>query len=234
MATTNGADDWMCRLAGGIAEPARARMLYCLMDNRARTSTELAIIADISPSTASAHLNRLKEERLVKMTAQGKHRYYTLNGVEVADLLETLSAFAGNRHNRFSPRIPEELIFARSCYDHIAGRLGVALHDRLLVKEWLAPAGSSVNDAYELTPTGAKMLNRLGVDVEGARRARRRFAYGCLDWSERRPHVGGAIGSALLKLSLASGWVNRDLNSRALFITHRGSRELPAHFGLVL
>ncbi|MBV9613177.1 MAG: helix-turn-helix transcriptional regulator [Acidobacteriaceae bacterium] len=224
----------MCRVAAAIAEPARARMLYCLMDNRARTSTELAIIADVSPSTGSAHLNRLKEERLVKVMAQGKHRYYSLQGVEVAELLEALTVFAGKPRNRFVSRVPETLVAARSCYDHIAGKLGVALHDRLLALGWLAPAGTNGNDAYELTPLGVKMLSKLGMDPAAARWMHRRFAYGCLDWSERRPHVGGAIGAALLHCALKKGWVNRELDSRALSITRRGKRELFAHFGVVL
>ena len=234
MGIEEGADDRTCRLAAALAEPARARMLDCLMDNRARTSTELAVLAGVSPSTASAHLNCLKEQRLVKVTAQGKHRYYTLQGTEVADLLEALSVFAAKPRRPFVPRAPQALLAARSCYDHIAGSLGVALHDQLVARSWLSAAVLGGDETYELTPVGTTMLGRLGVDVRAARQMRRRFAYGCLDWSERRPHVGGAIGAALLNLALNHGWLHRDLDSRALFITRHGKRELFAHFGVSL
>jgi DNA-binding transcriptional ArsR family regulator len=152
MAIEEGSCDRTCRLAAALAEPARARMLDYLMDNRARTSTELAVLAGVSPSTASAHLNCLKEQRLVKVTAQGKHRYYTLQGAEVADLLEALSVFAAKSHHPFVPRAPQALFAARSCYDHIAGSLGVALHDQLLARSWLSAAAPGGDETYELTP----------------------------------------------------------------------------------
>src|SRR5271168_619993 len=120
------------RIAAAIGEPARARMLYCLMDNRARTGTELAVIAEVSPSTASVHLNRLRVERLVKVLAQGKHRYYSLAGGQVAAVLEGLTVLAGRPRKKFVPNTPSGLRGARTCYDHIAGVLGVALHDRLV------------------------------------------------------------------------------------------------------
>ena len=232
MTVAPGSDEQVCRVAGAIAEPARARILFSLMDNRARTSTELAMIANVSPSTASAHLNRLKDERLVKVTAQGKHRYYRLAGEEIADLLESLSVLAGKSCKEFVPSTPAELLAARTCYDHVAGRLGVGLHDRLMTMHCLSPAKPDGDNAYELTSAGVKMLSKLGVDVEAIRDARRRFAFGCIDWSERKPHLGGAVGAALLKLLLENGWVDRDIESRALFVTRRGNRELLAHFGL--
>src|SRR5439155_7778862 len=117
-------------IAAAIGEPARARMLYCLADGRARTSTELAIVADVSPSTASVHLQRLRTRRLVKVYAQGKHRYYSLAGANVAAVLEALSVLAGKSGDAFVPNTPNRLRAARTCYDHIAGTLGVSLHDR--------------------------------------------------------------------------------------------------------
>jgi len=116
-------------IAAAIGEPARARMLYCLVDGRARTSTELAVVANVTPSTASVHLQRLKAERLVKVLAQGKHRYYSLERADVAAALEALSVLAGGARDRFVARTPHRLREARTCYDHIAGTLGVALHD---------------------------------------------------------------------------------------------------------
>lgn len=212
-------------IAAAIGEPARARMLYCLMDGHARTSTELAIVAGVSPSTASSHLNRLVTERLIKVLVQGKHRYYSLYGRPVARVLEGLAALAGPGIGPFVPTTPNRLRAARTCYDHMAGATAVALHDRLLALDWLTP-GSGEDGAYELTGKGSKALVALGVDVAAVRSMRRRFAYACVDWSERRPHVGGAIGAALLDLALRKRWVEQDLDSRALSVTKRGAREL--------
>lgn len=215
----------VARVAGAIGEPARARMLFCLMDGHARTSTELAVVADVSASTASAHLNRLKTERLVKVITQGKHRFYSLEGPKVARVLEGLSVLADQPRRKFVPNTPTRLRAARVCYDHLAGHLGVSLHDRLKDLGWL-------DDAYDLTAAGAKALESLGVDVEEMRKLRRRFAYACLDWSERRPHIGGALGSALLQAALKRKWVTRDLDSRAIQVTNTGRRELLARFGI--
>ncbi|HTS10610.1 MAG TPA: helix-turn-helix transcriptional regulator [Candidatus Limnocylindrales bacterium] len=217
-------------IAAAIGEPARARMLYCLIDGRARTSTELAVVAEVSPSTASAHLSRLTEERLVRVLPQGKHRYYSLEGASVANALEALSVVAGGSRAAFVPNTPSRLRAARTCYDHIAGTLGVLLHDRFQAMGWLSSATSGV--AYDLTPRGTKAFEAFGVDIEGAKRLRRRFAYACVDWSERRPHVGGAVGAALLDVTLRRRWVVRDLDSRALEVTRLGKREMSARFGL--
>src|SRR6516225_8123633 len=122
-------DATVAPIAAAIGEPARARMLYCLLDNRARSSTELAVVAGVSPSTASVHLSRLTTEQLIKVVAQGKHRYYSLQGSEVAGVLEGLSVLAGGSRSQFSPTTPSHLRAARTCYDHMAGALGVALHD---------------------------------------------------------------------------------------------------------
>ena len=218
-------------IAAAIGEPARARMLYCLADGRARTSTELAIVADVSPSTASVHLQRLMTRRLVKVFAQGKHRYYSLEGANVAAVLEALSVLAGGARNTFVPNTPGPLRAARTCYDHIAGSLGVALHDRVRAMGWLAE-DSKDGSSYDLTPRGAKGLDALGVDVNAARRLRRRFAFACVDWSERRPHLGGAVGAALLKVAIKRRWVTQDLDSRILSVTAFGRREMLARFGL--
>lgn len=225
------ADTAASLIAAAIGEPARARMLYCLVDGRARTSTELAVVADVMPSTASAHLQRLKAQRLVKVFAQGKHRYYCLEGSEVADALEALHVLAGGSRETFVPNTPHHLRAARTCYDHIAGALGVALHDRLCTLGWLSPASGRRN-AYDLSPAGAKWFEALGIDIAATRRLRRRFACACLDWSERRSHLGGALGAALLRIALKRRWVTQDLDCRALTVTRAGRREMLARFGL--
>lgn len=225
------ADAAVSKIAAAIGEPARARMLYCLLDARARTSTELAMVADISPSTASVHLQRMKAHDLVKLLAQGKHRYYSLGGANVAAALEALSVLAGRRRDPFVPTTPNPLRAARTCYDHIAGTLGVSLHDRLIVLRWLRP-GSAGDNTYDLTRDGVNAFAALGLDVATMRRLRRRFAYACVDWSERRPHLGGAVGAALLNVALDRRWVSRDFHSRALTITKVGQRQMAACFGL--
>jgi len=216
-------------IAAAIAEPARARMLLCLLDGRARTSTELAAIAEVSASTASVHLARLKQQRLVSAVAQGKHRYYRLHSAHAATALEALAVVAGAPRKPFVPNTPPRLRFARSCYDHLAGSLAIALHDRLLRMNWLARAGA---ERYEITGNGAIELRQLGIDVDALRAQRRRFAFGCLDWSERRPHIGGAVGAALLQLALARRWLSADLDSRALTLSKKGEREFSARFGI--
>jgi DNA-binding transcriptional ArsR family regulator len=205
-------------------------MLYCLVDGHARTSTELAAVAEVAPSTASVHLQRLKSERLVKVFAQGKHRYYSLEGANVAAALEALSVLAGRSRETFVPNTPNLLRAARTCYDHLAGALAVSLHDRFMALGWLSKGSGA--DAYDLTPKGARALEALGIDVEATRALRRRFAYACLDWSERRPHIGGALGAAVLHVALKRQWVSRDLDSRALTVTSVGRREMQARFGL--
>jgi DNA-binding transcriptional ArsR family regulator len=225
------ADAAVASIAAAIGEPARARMLYCLMDGHARTSTELAVVAEVSPSTASVHLHRLKAQRLVTVLVQGKHRYYSLEGPGVAAALEALSVLAGGARHRFVPTTPSRLRTARTCYDHIAGTVGVSLHDRFKALGWLS-ASSTGDGAYDLTRSGVKAFEVLGVDLEATRLLRRRFACACLDWSERRPHVGGALGAALLSVALKRKWVVQDLDSRALTVTSTGRREMLAHFGL--
>lgn len=222
-------DGAVSRIALAIGEPARARMLYYLMDNRARTSTELAAAADVSPSTASVHLSRLKTEGLVTVKAQGKHRYYSLAGGDVAEALEALSVLAGGRRQRFEPNTPHRLRAARTCYDHLAGALGVALHDRL---RGLGCLSICVDDSYELTRKGRELFESLGVNVRSMQSLRRRLAFACLDWSERRSHLGGAAGAALLDIALKKRWVARDLDSRALSVTREGQREMLARFGV--
>src|ERR1700674_3743382 len=217
-------------IAAAIGEPARARILYCLLDGHARTSTELAMVADVSPSTASDHLARLKQQRLVAVLAQGKHRYYSLDGRNVAAALEALTVVAGQPEHTFVPNTPSRLRAARTCYDHMAGKIAVQLHDRLIELGWLATeAGGS---GYEVTGDGIKRFALLGIDLDATRALRRRFACPCLDWSERRPHLGGARGAAVLKVALKKRWVTQDLNRRVLNITLSGRRELKGLFGL--
>jgi len=221
------------RIAAAIGEPARARMLCCLMDGHARTSTELAVVAEVSPSTASVHLNRLNTAHLVKVLVQGKYRYYSLAGPNVAVALEALQVAAGGDCGRFVPKTPTGLRAARTCYDHMAGTVAVLLHDRFFEMEWLT-GSSGESTAYHLTEVGADAIESLGIPIEATMGLRRRFAFACLDWSERRPHLGGALGAALLTLALRKRWVVQDLDGRALEVTRAGKQEMHRRFRIQL
>jgi DNA-binding transcriptional ArsR family regulator len=224
-----GHDDAVSAIAGAIGEPARARMLYCLTDGHARTSTELAVVAEVAASTASLHLHRLKAQRLVNVVPQGKHRYYRLAGPHVAGALEALSVLAGGTRPAFVPQTPHRLRSARTCYDHIAGALGVALHDRFTTLGWLVEIATERD--YDISPDGVAAFRTLGIDIDAIRALRRRFACACLDWSERRPHLGGALGAAVLDVALKKKWLAKDLDCRALTITSLGRREMRSRFG---
>jgi hypothetical protein len=206
-------------------------MRFCLLDGRARTATELATVAGVTPSTASVHLQRLKASGLVRMAAQGKHRYFSLDRPEVAAALEALDVLAGGSGVPFVPNTPRSLRTARTCYDHIAGTLGVALFERFVALGWMSAPARATGDCA-LTAAGASGFAALGVDVDAARAQRRRFAFGCVDWSERRPHLGGAMGAAVLRVAAKRRWVEQDLDSRILRITSAGRRELAARLGI--
>jgi DNA-binding transcriptional ArsR family regulator len=216
-------------VAAAIGDPARARMLCALLDGRARTGTELAMLAGVTPSTASTHLARLKAQRLVGVRVQGKHRYYTLDRSEVAAALEALSVVAGG--TPFVPSTPAALREARTCYDHLAGTLGVALFDRFLALGWMTQP-SPRHDELRVTNAGRSALAALTIDVDAVEHTRRRVAFACLDWSERRPHLGGALGAAVLSMARRRRWVLSDLDSRIVRVTAAGRRELRERFGV--
>jgi DNA-binding transcriptional ArsR family regulator len=222
----------LSQVAAAIGEPARTRMLCCLMDGHARTATELGVVAQVSPSTASVHLAKLKASHLVDMVAQGKHRYFRLSGPQVGTALEALLVLAGAPSKPFVPGTPSRLRAARTCYDHLAGTLAVALHDHFVQQGWLQPCGTSKPGGYQLSIKGETHLAALGVDVPMVRAQRRRFAYACMDWSERKPHIGGALGAALLNVSLAHGWLHGDLDSRAVSLTDKGRRAFQTRFAI--
>lgn len=213
-----------------IGVPARANMVAALMDGRAQTASELAFVAGVTPQTASSHLAKLTGAGLVAVEKQGRHRYYRLAGPAVADALEPLS------HLTPSTRAPErrsaqlrrvgELRTARFCYDHLAGRLGVALTDSLLQRRFLRREDTD----FRLGPRGRAFLESLGIDVAAAEGERRHFARCCLDWSERRPHLGGALGAALADHLIRLKWLRRDRMPRKAVLTALGQRELPRHF----
>jgi DNA-binding transcriptional ArsR family regulator len=224
-------DIGVSQVAAAIAEPARTKILCSLMDGHARTSTELAAIAEVSASTASAHLAKLKESALVRLHAQGRHRYYSLADKRVAQALEALMVVGQSAAPTFNPRTPDRLQFARTCYDHMAGTLAVLLHDRMLEKGWLLETDEQV---YQLSESGEALFEGLGIEVKDLNTLRRRFACPCLDWSMRRPHLGGSLGAALLQTAIKRKWLTQDLDSRALTLTAVGRKELGSRFAIEL
>ncbi len=224
-------DIGVSQVAAAIAEPARTKMLCSLMDGHARTATELATLADVSASTASAHLAKLKDLALVRLRVQGRHRYYSLADKRVAQALEALMVIGQNPAPTFKPHTPDRLQFARTCYDHMAGTLAVLLHDRLLEGGWLVQTDEQV---YRLSESGEALFEGLGIEVQDLSTLRRKFACPCLDWSMRRPHLGGSLGATLLQTALKRKWVIQDLDSRALALTARGHKEMAARFEVAL
>ena len=210
-----------------LADATRASLLEVLMDGRARTGGELARSVGVAPSTASEHLSRLLDARFVAVEAQGRHRYFRLAGSDVAELLEALGARepAGDR---VATGAPAELVHARSCYDHLAGRLAVRIHDRMVAAGYLGHA----HDHPYLTDSGAELLAGLGVDLAAARDRRRPLVRDCLDWTERRHHLAGAAGAALFATLLERGWLARGSRPRSVRVTTAGQRGLADAFGV--
>lgn len=221
-----GGDADIGAVAAAIGTPARGRMLEALVGGRALPAGELARAAGVARSTASAHLAVLSDAGLVRAESRGRHRYYALAGDAVAHAVEALAVVAPARPSRSlrdSDRLAAERA-ARSCYDHVAGALGVTLTDRL--------CAASALDRDSLGLLDAAPFARLGIDVARLDRGRRPLTRSCLDWSERRPHLAGALGAALLDTLLADGWLVRRPRSRALTLTPDGRRGLADRLGV--
>ncbi|HEY4466848.1 MAG TPA: winged helix-turn-helix domain-containing protein [Klebsiella sp.] len=214
----------MAAVASAMADGSRLKILCALMDGRAWTATELSTVADISPSTTSAHLSRLVSSGLLIYLAQGRHRYYRLASSDVAGLLENMMTMVGKRAVALTTSTPVNLRVARTCYDHLAGEVAVLLYDFLLREAWIAPDGTA------LTTTGEAQFSRLGMVM--ATGSRRKTCCGCLDWSERRFHLGGAAGAALLQHGLQKRWFTTTAGFREVTITSAGWRALHLHFQL--
>ena len=215
----------IAQVAALVGDPARASMLQALMGGRALTASELAGAAGVAPQTASGHLAQLADAGLVTVARQGRHRYHRLATPLVPRMLESVMLVAANTAAplaRTGPRDPR-LRLARTCYDHIAGRLGVALADAMAAERWI----EIEDDAGLITPEGLTRLAAVGIDVTSPSSRNRKampLCRPCLDWSERRPHLAGRLGAALCAHGLDRGWIRKRAGSRALDITPEGRR----------
>jgi DNA-binding transcriptional ArsR family regulator len=218
------------RIAAAIGDPVRAEMLTALMGGRALTATELATHTGITKQTGSTHLRRLLDAKLIAMHAQGRHRYFAIANEDVAQLIERMTGIAANASTvgfRTGPREPA-LRKARVCYDHLAGELAVAMYDRFTQARWLR----SEQDLLSLTEPGEAAVDRFGVDLEHVRTQRRVLCRSCMDWSERRNHLAGALGAAILERILERGWAKRERASRLIIFRPSGERAFQQAFGM--
>lgn len=211
-----------------IGDPARANMLTALMGGRALTATELAAVGGITVQTASSHLAKLEAGHLLSQQKQGRHRYFTLADDSVGKLLESIMGFAAGRgHLRHQPGPKEPALRkARICYDHLAGDYGVRMLDSLIANGSIETLGEGLS----LTPKGESDLQCIGIDTDALKTLRRPMCRSCLDWSERRAHLAGSLGKALLANFFDRGWARRTTGSRSVIFTPEGDRRFGALF----
>ncbi len=231
--TIQSPDPRIASVAVLIGDRARAAMLCALFDGGERTAGELAYRANVSPNAATAHLTKLRAGGLVAMRPEGRRRFFRIANADVARALEALAVVAPPTPvTGFSQaRISHELRYARRCYDHLAGRLGVAVTESLMERSFITPVR---NESFRPTPVGEVFFAELGIDMPAIRTARRRFAYQCVDWSERRPHLAGALGAALCTAFLHRRWIARKDGTRALTVSESGARWLRSALGINL
>lgn len=218
------------KIASLLGEPSRAAILMSLMDGRFHTAGELAFMAAVTPQTASFHLSKLENGRLVVVENHGRHRYYRLAGEEVAHLLEIFLAVSPPVEVRSLKQASQlnALRRARTCYDHLAGNLGIELTESMVTLGCLEKEGSD----FAVTPQGEQVFSDLGLDLSLLRKKRRSFSRACLDWSERRHHLGGALGFGLASRFFELGWISRVPSTRAVKVTNIGKNGFKKHFHL--
>ncbi len=220
----------VAKVAALIGDPVRAKMLFALLDGCERTASELAFRGDASPQAASAHLAKLNDGGLISARNAGRQRLFRLASPDIAHAIEVLASIAPaapvtslNQHTAM-----QRLRRARSCYDHLAGRLGVAVTEALTGRRFLSPR----DDTFTITRNGESFFANIGIDLDSVRTSRRHFARACMDWTERRHHVAGALGAALLDGFVAHQWVRRNPRDRSLDITSDGNMTLRTELGI--
>src|SRR3569833_404176 len=217
-------DPDMTSVAMVIGEPARAKMLWALLDGRAYTATELALFADVSPQTGSMHLGKLVDAQFLTVERQGRYKYYRFANDDVAFAIEAIANLAKpvkHQENTGQPVI-QPIKYCRTCYDHLAGKVGVALTHSLISMGAIEYSFF----VFSVTVSGDRLFQGLGIDMQALKAKKRMLSRPCLDWSERKLHLAGSLGSALLDHFIGNDWIRRTKNSRAMVITSKGSRML--------
>jgi DNA-binding transcriptional ArsR family regulator len=222
----------IAEIAALAGDPARANILTALLDGRAMTASELSYAARVTPQTTSAHLAKLVQAGLITVVRQGRHRYFRLASPKVAQMLESIVAVAVDNRPRYRPlsRQAAALRDARVCYDHLAGVLGVRIAEAMARRGYLVLE----DEGGRVTAAGQQFLGELGIDLRIAGKGRRHLCRSCLDWTERRPHIGGAVGAALAERWLALGWITRAGDSRAVNVTLAGERGFRDSLGMTI
>jgi DNA-binding transcriptional ArsR family regulator len=218
--------DQFKEVAALIGDPTRASILWTLLDGKAFTATELAIAADTTAPNASMHLSKLVSAGLLRAEHQGRHRYFTFSSKEIAYAIEAVATLVSPptaRQQAGTPLLP--IKHCRTCYDHLAGKVAVDIADSLLAQKIM-------DNKFNVTAKGDKWFNHLGIDTNELRQLKRGFARPCLDWSERRNHLAGALGAALLEKMLNEDWLRRTRNSRIIIITGEGRKKIARAFGI--
>ena len=207
-----------------LGDKSRAIMLWNLLDGRAYTATELANCAGISLQSASNHLSKLLKNDILSVAKQGRHRYYKFSSPEVARVIESMASLLSIQKDRqkINKPKPTNFTYARTCYHHLAGEIGVKITNALVANKILIQN----NETYEINDYGEKWFSDLGIDINQLRKQKRSFAYPCLDWSERKFHLAGALGDAFLAKMIAQDWFRKHQNSRELTLTHKGKQHL--------
>jgi DNA-binding transcriptional ArsR family regulator len=220
----------IAEIAALMGDPTRATIVSALLDGRALTASELAVAARITPQTASTHLAKLTEAGLLAMVRRGRHRHFRLASTTVADMIDGIVAVALEKRPRNRPlsRQARALSAARICYDHLAGRLSVDVTDALIAREYV----TLDDEAAEITTAGARFLTDFGIALPTPRSTGRRSCRLCLDWTERRPHIAGAVGAAITRRYFDLGWMERMTGSHAVIVTPLGRRGFRQTFGI--
>ena len=220
----------IAEIAALVGDPARATMVSALLDGRALAASELAVAARITPQTASTHLGKLTKAGLLSVVRNGRHRYFRLASPTVADMIEGIVAVALEKRPRYRPLSQQAraLSAARICYDHLAGRLSVDLTDALVTREYVV-----LDDkAAEITTAGTRFLRKFGIELPTPPSTRRHVSRLCLDWTERRPHIAGAVGAAITRRCFDLGWMERMKRSHAVIVTPVGRQGFQERFGI--
>ena len=225
-------EDQFIKTAALIGDATRASILWNLLDGKAFTATELAIAVETSAQNISMHLGKLLDADLISVEKQGRHKYYRFSNKEVAYAVEAManlipkSEISAKKKTENYPPIK----YCRTCYDHLAGKIGVALAESLLEQKIIIEK----NNTFEITSEGEKWFSDFGVNIGEAKKQKRIFLKPCLDWSERRYHIAGSVGTLLLNKMLEQDWIRRTANSRVIIITGKGEKEMLKSFKIIV